>query len=152
MKVKSAWRSTDPLYRGDAADAVVCPTPRADASVVRHVLYLEGAGRETPYLSATESAAVAERFAGKDGRTWQTSTTKARAETVKHLSHKELVELLQGKGKGKAKWRSALEVQQARRYVEQHLEHLLDFSAHNDVTIAELQALVARLFTTGGHR
>lgn len=34
--------------------------------------YLEGAGRKTPYLSATESEEIARHFAGRDGRTWKT--------------------------------------------------------------------------------
>ena len=53
------WRrKTDPLYRGDAADAVLIPVPDADASIVRHILYLDGYGRATPYLSTTERMEV----------------------------------------------------------------------------------------------
>lgn len=125
---------------------MVLPVPGADSSVVRHVLYLEGAGRETPYLSTSESEAVAERFAGTQGRVWVTSTAKARAEKVAHLSNADLVALLAGKGKGKARWKSAFEVMQARRYVEMHLEHLLDFGK-TKVVDAELSTLVARLFS-----
>jgi hypothetical protein len=152
FKTKSAWRSRDPLYRGDDATAVRCPVPSADPSVVRHVLYLEGAGRETPYLSTTESQAVARRFAGKHGRVWATSSAAARQESVGHISHAELLDLLKGKGKGRAKWTSAFEVQQARRYVEQHLEHLLDFSVHQAQPPAALASLVLRIFVDGGPR
>jgi len=50
------WRATQhPLFRGDAASGVGIPRPDADPSIVRHILYLDGPGRETPYLSTTES-------------------------------------------------------------------------------------------------
>lgn len=51
----------------------------------------------------------------------------ARAESVAHVSRTELLSLMKGNGKGKAKWENAFEVMQARRYVEQWNEHLLDF-------------------------
>lgn len=63
-----AWKaSSDPLYPGGRA-GVVGPIPGANTSIVRHVPFLEGAGRETTYLSTTESSVVVERFAGKDGK------------------------------------------------------------------------------------
>jgi hypothetical protein len=141
-----SWKQKDPLYRGDAAAAVAVPVPGANPSIVRHILYLEGAGRETPYLSASESLETAERFAGNGGRVWSTTTAAARKRGVTHVGHTELLVLLNGKGKGKAKWSSAFEVQQARRYVEQHLEHLLDFSGHTTLTTAELEAFLVQLF------
>jgi len=39
---------------------------------------------------------------------------------------------MKGNGKGKAKWPSSFEVMQARRYVEQWGEHLLDFRQIDD--------------------
>ena len=121
------WKqSKDPLYRGDDVHAVTCPTPTADASVVRHVMYFEGPGRETPYLSTTERRAVAEYFS-KAGSVWETSVPIAKSNGVKHISNRELLVLLKGKGKGSAKWNSAAEVMEARRYAEEHSEHLLDF-------------------------
>jgi hypothetical protein len=52
---------------------------------------------------------------------------EAKKEGVSHISKTELLNLMKGNGKGKAKWPSAFEVMQARRYVEQWGEHLLDF-------------------------
>lgn len=145
-----SWKaSSDPLFRGDRADGVGTPVPGANASIVRHILFLEGAGRETPYLSTTESTAVADRFAG-NGKVWQTHAPHAITNGVGHLSRTELVDLLVGKGKGRAKWRSAFEVMQARKYVEQHLEHLLDFAKQGHLSIDDLRALVARVFAGGG--
>lgn len=133
MKQQPKWKaSKDSLFRGDTAAAVRLPTPRADDSIVRHVLYLEGPGRETPYLSTTESRDTARRFAGS-GAVWQTSVATAKANAVDHISNSELLSSLQGKGKGKAKWSDAYEVMQARRYVEQWSEHLLDFRDTQDV-------------------
>lgn len=43
---------------------------------------------------------------------------------------------MNGNGKGLAKWPSAFEVMQARRYVEAHREHLLDFRKVEDSEIA----------------
>lgn len=119
-------RNRDPLYRGDHALSVCEPTPAADASLVRHVLYLEGPGRETPYLSATESREVAGRFAQARG-VWETTVPIAASAGVGHISNAELLKLLKGTGQGLAKWSSAYEVLNARRYVEEHGEHLLDF-------------------------
>lgn len=144
-----SWKAADPLFRGDRADGVGTPVPGANASIVRHILFLEGAGRETPYLSTTESTAVAERFAGNDGKVWETRAGHATTNGVGHLSRTELVDLLVGKGKGRAKWRSAFEVMQARRYVEQHLEHLLDFAKQQHLSIDDLRALVTRVFAGG---
>lgn len=143
---KTRWRARDPLFRGDASEAVRPPSPKADRSVVRHILYLDGAGRETPYLSSSESFDVAERFAGQDGRVWEAFTASSRANGVAHLPLTELLNLLRGTGKGNARWKSAVEVQQARRYVEQHLEHLFDFSALGKLSTVELRSLLERLF------
>lgn len=129
------------LYRGDHRDVVSVPRPDADRSVVRHVLYLEGPGRETPYLSTAEQREVAERFA-QAGGVWETSVTRAKAEGVRHISRLELLGLLKGNGKGVATWPNAFEVMQARRYVEQHAEHLLDFRETSDAEAATKRIFV----------
>ncbi|WP_130321741.1 hypothetical protein [Sphingomonas sp. BK036] len=126
MADKKWKQSRDSLFRGDHKDSVCIPTPHADDSIVRHVMYLEGPGRETPYLSTTEHRGVAETFA-QDGGVWQTSVAHAKASGVTHISKSELLGLMQGNGKGKAAWPDASEVMEARRYVEEHSEHLLDF-------------------------
>ena len=131
---KLKWKgSRDPLYRGDYKGMIRRPVPSADDSVVRHILYLDGPGRDTPYLSTTEEEAVAKRFAGTKGAVWQTTVKKAKNLGVGHLSKTDLLSQLNGNGKGRAKWDSPFEVMQARRYVEQSSEHLLDFRNTADV-------------------
>ena len=131
------WRkSKDPLFRGDMKDCVRPPVPGADSSIVRHIMYLEGPGRETPYLSVTELEENAKHFAGKTGAVWNTTVPTAESLGVEHMSHIELLSQLNGNGKGKAKWKSPFEVMQARRYVEQWAEHLLDFRRTSDVKSA----------------
>ena len=134
MKQQKWKASKDPLFRGDLAAGVRPPVPAADASLVRHILYLEGPGRETPYLSTTESLDTARRFAGS-GAVWETSVSSAKARSVAHVSNSELLAALKGNGKGKAKWSEPFEVMQARRYVEQWSEHLLDFRGQEDVEV-----------------
>lgn len=131
MAAKKWKQSKDPLYRGDQKDAVTVPTPAADDSVIRHVMYFEGPGRETPYLSTTERRGVAEYFS-QAGSVWKTSVADAKANSVGHISNSELLGLMKGNGKGKAQWNDAHEVMQARRYVEEHSEHLLDFRKVTD--------------------
>ncbi|MEI7869450.1 MAG: hypothetical protein WCI11_16290 [Candidatus Methylumidiphilus sp.] len=143
MTVK--WKPTkDPLLRGDCKEGVRPPVPNADDSVVRHILYLEGPGRETPYLSATESREVAEYFAGPSGIVWQTMVSKLKERGITHLNKADLLTMLKGNGKGKAKWDSPYEVMQARRYVEQWSEHLLDFREIEDATTAVSQVFAAQ--------
>ena len=126
------WKiSKSPLYRGDSKDGVSVPSPHADNSIVRHVLFLEGPGRETPYLSASEEYDAASNFA-TGGIVWETFVKVAKLEGVKHLGRTELLSLMKGNGKGKAKWSRPFEVMQARRYVEQWSEHLLDFREVDD--------------------
>lgn len=121
------WKpSKDPLFRGDHKDSVCVPVPSADDSIVRHIMYFEGSGRETPYLSTTERRDVALRF-GQPGGVWSTSVAIAAANGAAHISNSDLLGLMKGNGKGKALWPDAYEVMQARRYVEEHGEHLLDF-------------------------
>lgn len=126
MAAKKWKQSRDSLFRGDHAETINVPSPTADASVVRHVMFLEGPGRETPYLSTTERREIADRFA-KAGAVWETTVAVAKASGVNHISNSELLGLMKGNGKGSAKWPSAFEVMQARRYAEEHSEHLLDF-------------------------
>lgn len=127
------WKqSKDPLFRGDQAGGVRPPTHGADKSIVRHILYLEGPGRDTPYLSCTESESIAGRFAGSAGKVYKTTLPVLNATNVKHRSRKELLDLLKGEGKGDAKWHDAFEIATARKYVEEHNEHLCDFSDHPD--------------------
>jgi hypothetical protein len=85
------WKaSRDRLYRGAARDAPGDPTPSADTSIVRHILYLGGAGRESPYLSFSEDEVVAERFAGKDGRVYHSSAPVLVQQEVGHISRRDL--------------------------------------------------------------
>jgi hypothetical protein len=121
------WKmSKHPLYRGDSKTGVNIPNPTANDSIVRHIMFLEGPGRETPYLSTSENYEAANNFAA-GGIIWETYVKTARAEGVTHISRTELLSFMKGNGKGKAKWENAFEVMQARRYVEQWNEHLLDF-------------------------
>jgi len=126
MTTKNWKPSKDPLFRGDRKSGINVPKPNADDSIVRHILFLEGPGRETPYLSTTEEYDVAEYFA-QSGTVWKTFVNDAKKEGVSHISRAELLSLMKGNGKGNAKWSSAFEVMQARRYVEQWGEHLPDF-------------------------
>lgn len=126
MTAKKKWKmSKDPLFRGDSKEKVCVPNPHADDSIVRHVMYFEGPGRETPYLSTSEEYELAENFS--NGAVWETLVKIAKAESVDHIGRTELLSLMKGNGKGKAKWPNPFEVMQARRYVEQWGEHLLDF-------------------------
>lgn len=122
------WRQKkDPLWRGDGKDGLQPVDPDADRSLVRHVLYLGGQGRATPYHSTSEDHASAEHFAGTDGRVYSTTVLRAREKGLGHIPRLELLRLLKGKGQGPAKWHSALEVMQARKYVEQWGEHILSY-------------------------
>jgi hypothetical protein len=143
----SRWRQRrDPLWRGDSAAGLARPSPRADPSIVRHVLYLDGAGRETPYHSTSEDRDMAAHFAGgPGGRVYETSVGKAQAAGVRHVSRLELLGMLQGKGKGDARWPSAYEVMTARRYVEQWSEHLLSYGDLPDG--ADIDAILRGLYT-----
>ncbi|WNV06942.1 hypothetical protein RP726_20940 (plasmid) [Candidatus Methylospira mobilis] len=131
MSIKKWKQRKDPLLRGDSKTGVQVPTPNADDSIVRHILYLEGPGRETPYLSASDNTEAAEFFA-KGGAIWSTFVKKANNHGVRHISNSELLSNMKGNGKGKAKWDDAFEVMTARRYAEQWSEHLLDFRDISD--------------------
>lgn len=125
-----AWKqSRDPLFRGDASDGVQVPTPKADPRLVRHILYLEGFGRETPYLSLSEDRESAEHFAPRSGgAVWQTQAPEAAGRGVRHISRKELLQTLKSGRAGVATWPSESEVQRARALVERWGEHLYDYS------------------------
>ncbi len=141
MTAPKKWNAIrDPLLRGDATTGVRVPVPAANDSIIRHVLYLEGPGRETPYLSASESMAAANRFA-QAGVVWKTFVKQAQANGVGHIGNSALLSLMKGYGKGKAKWDDPFEVMQARRYVEQWSEHLLDFRG-----TSEPQTAINRIF------
>lgn len=145
MTTNPKWKiSKDFLYRGENSNGLTTPTPRANKSIVRHILYLEGQGRETPYLSSTEHADTAKRFAGRHGSVFQAAPREWGSSSVKHRSKKELLDLLKGKGKGDAEWHSALEVLRASQYVEEHAEHLADFS---DIQPEDAQKVVHTIFT-----
>ena len=116
------------LFRGDHDASIWFPSPNANDSVVRHVMYFEGPGHDTPYLSTTERREVAAQFA-LAGAVWETTVAVAKHNGVNHISKSELLGLMKGNGKGLAKWPDAFEVMTARRYVEEHGEHLLDFRA-----------------------
>ena len=141
---KDPWKlKRDTLYRGDRLGGVTAPIPQANRSIVRHILFLEGHGRETPYLSATESRSTASRFAGSDGAVYVGRPENWPALAVKHRSRKELLQLLRGKGKGDAQWHSAFEVMRAHQFVEESEEHLADFSdTQPDVDVERLATAV----------
>lgn len=125
------------------------PVPTADHSLVRHILYLGGMGRESPYLSFTEDEMVASRFAGREGRLYSTTVKKMKSREVAHISRRDLLQLLRGKGKGRASWPNAYEVMQARRYVEEHAEHIGDFSGLENLPQSEMVELVEDILGTG---
>ena len=148
MSPKSGkWRQRrDPLWRGDSDSGPARPSPQADPSIVRHILFLDGAGRETPYHSTSEDREVAAHFAGgPSGRVYQTTVQAAQAVDVRHISKIELIGLLQGTGHGAAGWMSAYEVMTARRYVEQWNEHLLNYAELPEEV--DLAALLGKLYT-----
>lgn len=124
------------LYRGDDAKSVALPDPKSTRELVSHILFLGGAGRSTPWTSTTESKTTGTHFAGSRGRVWQTDVPTAQQNGARHVSQKDLLHLLKGYGKGKAKWPNAIEVAQARAYVLRWSEHLLDWKGHSAVGAA----------------
>jgi hypothetical protein len=143
-----SWKlKRDPVYRGDCAPEVSRPVPSASRSIVRHVLFLEGFGRATPYLSASEQRDTANFFAGHGGKTYIGRPVEWPTFDVKHRSRKELVQLLRGTGKGDAEWPSAFEVLRARQYVEEWQGHLADFTSLADLTPDQLQQVANNIFS-----
>lgn len=144
----SNWKlNRDPLFRGDSASGVSLPTPSASSSLVRHILYLEGYGRETPYLSGTENWEMADRFAGHGGHAYTGRPKEWSKLGVKHRSRKELLQLLRGTGQGDASWPSAFEIMRARQYVEEWQEHLADFRELNNLAEDELRDIVDKTYS-----
>ena len=142
------WGVDDPLCRGDNQESVRLPDPAAAESIVRHVLYLDGPGRSTPYLSTTEDEEIARTvFGGKAGRVWFTTVARAQSAELRYISNAELLDLLRGKGKGDALWPRASEVMQARAFAEQWAEHLVDFRSQKGKAPDALRSLVASVFT-----
>jgi len=145
---RHSWKLTrDPLYRGDSESGISQPAPNASPSIVRHILYLEGFGRPTPYLSATEVRETADSFAGSGGRTYVGRPSDWPKHGVFHRSRKELLLLLRGHGKGDANWPSAFEVMRAHQYVEESQEHLADFRKVGDLSGEELSGIVNATFS-----
>lgn len=126
MNKKQAAKSLS-LFRGDHKNSVAVPSPLSSRGIVSHVLYLDGIGRDTPFTSTTEDFPSAQIFAGKDGRVWVSTPATAASAGAGHVSKKELLHLLKGYGKGKAKWNNPLQVAQARAYVERWSEHLINW-------------------------
>lgn len=145
---KTTWRwrkSRDPLFRGDGTE-LTTPTPGSDLSFVDHILYIGGRGRETPYLSLSESEAVAERFAGSRGKLWRSRVPDAESESVRHVSRTQLLSYLKGAGKGEARGVDPYLLMRARSYVESSAEHLYNFSELVLLSEEELVALLGRVF------
>lgn len=130
------WKNGDALYRGDQTGGVCTPNPAADKSIVRHILYLEGKGRETPYLSTTEEREIADTFAEPSGHVYSSSVSIWPEADVTHFSRDMLMQMLRGTGKGRASYKKASLVMTARNYVERHKEHLADFSKHETMDSA----------------
>lgn len=130
----------DPLYRGDARDAVRLPRPSAEPDIVGHILARRGL--DTPYLSASESRDAAAHFA-TGGRVWLTTAARATGKNVRHLSRTELLSHLSQK---KGTWRSHGERLRALANVKRHAEHLLDFSAHRRASESKLRETVSSMF------
>ena len=70
---------------------------------------------------------------------------KSKARGVRHIGKGELLRLLRGKGKGAARWDRPYEIMRARKYVEEHLEHLLDFR-HDESNAEALRQKVDEIF------
>jgi hypothetical protein len=134
-------KKEDPLFRGDRSDTVCVPAPGADPSLIRHILYLGGYGRESPYLSTSSEESIAAGFATGGGRVWKTSGQRAEHLGVKHLSQRELEAILRSSRKGRARWSNARQRLLAQKYVEQHAEHLIDF-----IPLKKTPAAVIKMF------
>lgn len=134
------WRASDPLYRGDSGGAISVPEPKAKTSIVAHILFIGGRGRETPFTSATESEDVAEHFGGGSNGVWQTDRAAAIAQGAAHIPRTQLLANLRGFGRGRAKWHDAWEIAMAATYVEMWSEHLLDWKAVTVDTQARVRA------------
>jgi hypothetical protein len=147
MSASKTWKAkTDPLFRGDAAHGVAVPVPDADRSLVRHLLQLESMGQPSPYLSASESEEVAQRFARDEGWVYQAKVPEWDAHKVRHVPFKELLQLLRGNGKGDARWHSSAEVFEAACNVKRDFEHLADFGSIEPQSSEHSQLTARTLF------
>ncbi len=145
MAAKKPGKTRDQeLFRGDHRRGVAIPEPAADVSIVRHILYLDGAGRPTPYTSTTHDRAIARTFARPRGRVWETSVAQAQIHGASHIPHDELLQNLRGKGHGARFTGRPSEVAQARVYAERHGEHLLDWRTVRPSEIADRVRAVFR--------
>jgi len=123
--------SDSPRYRGNDDEVAGRPAPKADSNLVRHVLYLGGRGRATPYLSITADRDEAATF----GALWKTSSAALRSSGAKHLPNDALIAALTS-NKGRARWPSTKDRLRAAKYAEEHGEELADFSAFDDESTA----------------
>jgi hypothetical protein len=117
----------DHLYRGNDDEVAGRPDPAADRNLVRHVLYLGGRGRATPYLSITADRDEAAFF----GLVWQTSSAALASSGTKHLQNDALIAALK-RNKGRSRWPSTKDRLRAAKYAEEHGEELADFVAFED--------------------
>jgi hypothetical protein len=138
-------KKADPLFRGDGSDAVSVPAPVAEPSLIRHILYLGGLGRESPYLSTSGDRTLADKFATRGGRVWKTSGALAEQLGAKHISQSDLQATLKSSKTGRASWSNARQRLLARKYVELHAEHLIDFIPFKQ-TPAAVKGAVLKMF------
>ncbi|WP_139351673.1 hypothetical protein [Rhodanobacter sp. C06] len=144
-KSPKSWKlGQDSLYRGDMDPGPTPPTFGADKSIIRHILYLEGLGRETPYLSTSELQSTAQYFSRNGGRIYVTNPSMWPSYNVAHIPRTMLNQLLTGKGKGNASWSRASDVRRARELVELHSEHLSDFAKFTSQT--DINTATAAIF------
>ena len=113
----------DRLFRGDDA-SVRIPLPKADRSLIRHVLHVGSDGRDTPYLSTSDARDRAAEFGSE---LWETTASIAIAHGAAHLRHDELIRIIKTSSTGRAHWHNSFERRQAWKFVELHREHLLDY-------------------------
>lgn len=123
--------TADRLYRGNDDEVAGRPDPRANDNLVRHVLYLGGRGRASPYLSATADRNEAAEF----GPTWETTSAAVQASGARHLPNDALIAALK-RNRGRARWPSTRDRQRALKYAEQHGEQLVDYGAFPDAPSA----------------
>jgi hypothetical protein len=119
------------VYRGNSDDVAGRPEPSADSNLVRHVLYLGGPGRSSPYLSLTADRATAVDF----GTLWESSVAALNSAGARHLPTEALITALK-RNQGRSKWPSARDRQRALKYVEQHGEELADYRSFSDARSA----------------
>jgi hypothetical protein len=131
------------LLRGDQPDAVSVPDPNASNLLIRHILYVDGYGRQTPYLSTSELREIAELW----GVVWETPSSLASSHGATHIRKDELLSIIRVSRRGRAGWPRRLERLQAMRYVEDNHEHLLDYTAFRDRPAAELTDAVKKTFS-----